>query len=34
MKEELDAHDENKTWEIVPLPAGKEPIRSKWICYR
>lgn len=34
MKEELDAHISNQTWELVDLPAGRVPIKSKWIFKR
>ncbi|XP_075104819.1 uncharacterized protein LOC142178904 [Nicotiana tabacum] len=31
MKEEIKALEENNTWEIVDLPAGKQAIGSKWV---
>lgn len=31
MNQELLALEHNETWEVVPLPAGKQPIRCKWI---
>lgn len=31
MKEELQAIEQNQTWELVDLPNGKEPIRLKWV---
>lgn len=31
MKEEYDALVKNKTWELVPLPKGKNVIGCKWI---
>ena len=31
MKTELDAMQLNKTWFVVPLPAGKHTIRYRWI---
>ncbi|CAL1370826.1 unnamed protein product [Linum trigynum] len=31
IKEEWDALEDNKTWEIVDLPAGKTTIGSKWV---
>lgn len=31
MKEELTAINENKTWEISDLPAGRKAIGSKWV---
>lgn len=34
MKEELDAHKTNQTWELVDLPAGRVPIKSKWVFKR
>uniref|UniRef100_A0A1Y1MYL6 Retrovirus-related Pol polyprotein from transposon TNT 1-94 n=1 Tax=Photinus pyralis TaxID=7054 RepID=A0A1Y1MYL6_PHOPY len=29
--EELQAHEENGTWELVPKPVGKNIIDSKWV---
>jgi hypothetical protein len=29
--EELTALEENKTWNIVPLPHGKHVVGSRWI---
>lgn len=31
MHEELGALDKNRTWEIVPLPAGKKVVGYKWV---
>ena len=31
MNKELDALAANDTWELVPLPKGKKPIRCKWV---
>lgn len=31
MIEEYQALMRNKTWDLVPLPAGKQPIGSKWV---
>ncbi|CAL9018556.1 unnamed protein product [Prunus brigantina] len=31
MKVELDALQHNKTWSLVPLPAGQKPIGCKWV---
>lgn len=32
--EELDAHKTNHTWDLVDLPAGRKPIKSKWVFKR
>jgi hypothetical protein len=29
--EELNAHSTNDTWKLVPRPAGKKVIGSKWV---
>ncbi|GKE87960.1 retrovirus-related pol polyprotein from transposon TNT 1-94 [Tanacetum coccineum] len=29
MQEEIEALHKNKTWELVPLPAGRKPIGNK-----
>ena len=29
--EELESLYENKTWDLVPLPAGVNPIKCKWV---
>ncbi|KXJ70180.1 hypothetical protein RP20_CCG024584 [Aedes albopictus] len=34
IKEELQAHEENGTWKVVPLPAGRKTIGCKWIFKR
>lgn len=31
MKEELDSHMTNHTWDLAELPPGKKPIKSKWV---
>ena len=31
MKQELQAVEKNKTWELVHLPAGYRPISLKWV---
>lgn len=31
MKDEIEALQNNHTWDIVPLPVGKIPIGCKWI---
>ena len=31
MKEEIRALQQNKTWEVVSLPEGKQPIGCRWI---
>src|SRR6185312_2692389 len=31
MMEEIDAIQSNKTWRLVPLPAGHRPIGLKWV---
>ena len=31
MDEEVDALDDNVTWELTPLPEGKKAIGCKWI---
>ena len=31
MKEEIQALEDNKTWEIVSLPIGKKAIGCKWV---
>ena len=31
MNEELDALEENNTWEITDLPEGKQAIGCKWL---
>jgi hypothetical protein len=31
MREELNALEKNKTWELVPLPTGKRAVGCKWI---
>jgi hypothetical protein len=31
MQEELQALEENHTWDIVPCPTGVKPIGCKWI---
>ena len=31
MDEEMNALDNNGTWELVPLPQGKKAIGCKWV---
>ena len=31
MDEEMDALDINETWDLVPLPEGKNVIGCKWV---
>ena len=31
MREELDALERNKTWELVSLPQGKKVVGYKWV---
>ena len=31
IKEELEAHETNKTWDLVPRSSGKSVIVSKWV---
>ena len=31
MKEELGALQKNKTWDLLPLPAGKRAVGCKWV---
>jgi len=31
MHQELQALEQTKTWEIVPLPPGKRSIACKWV---
>ena len=31
MEQELKAVEQNRTWELVPLPAGHRPITLKWV---
>ena len=31
MDEEMDALDVNETWDLVPLPEGKNVIGCKWV---
>ena len=31
MKEEMEAHKENGTWTLMPLPQGRVAIGSKWV---
>ena len=31
MEQELKTVEQNRTWELVPLPAGHRPITLKWV---
>ena len=31
MDEEMDALDDNETWDLVQLPEGKKSIGCKWV---
>jgi hypothetical protein len=31
MKEEMDSLENNQTWDLVQLPAGKRALRNKWV---
>ena len=31
MKEELGALQKNKTWDLLPIPAGKRAVGCKWV---
>ena len=31
MNEELDQIEKNQTWELVPRPANKNIVRTKWV---
>ena len=31
MEDELNSLKKNGIWELVPLPPGRKPIKSKWI---
>ena len=31
MKEELDQIENNRTWELVPIPVDKNVIGTKWV---
>ncbi|GJR04390.1 retrovirus-related pol polyprotein from transposon TNT 1-94 [Tanacetum coccineum] len=31
MQKEIEALHKNKTWELVPLQGGRNPIRNKWV---
>ena len=31
MKTELDLLTKNKTWELVPLPEGAKPLKTRWV---
>ena len=31
IREELDAHEQNRTWELTSLPEGRRPIGHKWV---
>lgn len=31
MNEEIASHEQNNTWSLVDLPAGRKPIKAKWV---
>ena len=31
MKEELRSLEEHGTWKLVDLPAGRQPVKCKWV---
>ena len=31
MEQELKSVEQNRTWELVPLPDGHRPITQKWV---
>jgi hypothetical protein len=31
MKEEMDSLENNQTWDLVQLPAGKRTLQNKWV---
>ena len=31
MEQELKSIEQNRTWELVPLPDGHHPITLKWV---
>ena len=31
MEQALKVVEQNQTWELVPLPAGHQPITLKWV---
>jgi hypothetical protein len=31
MKEEIDSLENNQTWDLVQLPAGKRALQNKWV---
>ena len=31
MNEELDQNEKNQTWELVPRPANKNIVGTKWV---
>jgi hypothetical protein len=31
MKEEMDSLENNQTWDLVQLPAGKRALQNKWV---
>jgi hypothetical protein len=34
MQDKMQSLEKNCTWDVVPLPKGKNPIRCKWIYKR
>eukprot|EP00252_Welwitschia_mirabilis_P023365 TRINITY_DN6582_c0_g1_i12.p1 TRINITY_DN6582_c0_g1~~TRINITY_DN6582_c0_g1_i12.p1 ORF type:complete len:148 (-),score=33.39 TRINITY_DN6582_c0_g1_i12:379-822(-) len=31
MEEEMKSLEQNHTWDLVPFPKGKRPLRSRWV---
>ena len=31
IREELDSLNKNNTWKLMPLPAGRKALKSKWV---
>jgi len=31
MQEEMEALHRNKTWELVPVPAGRKAMGNRWV---
>lgn len=32
MDAEMKSLEDNKVWDLVPLPAGRKTVGSKWVC--